>query len=101
MNLRSPDMGRIDSRKEQKSVYKRCLSALNSRYNYRMPSSEKCKRIEARVASEASKMKFTDSKERERWIRKRIDRLYQEERMRLLRDPLADLKAQIKSMMDE
>lgn len=100
MNIGSPDMSKKDSRKGLKSVYRRCLSALHPSFKYRLPSLEKCKRIEARIATEASDKEFAKGKEREAWVRGRFNELYQEERLRLLKNPLEDLRAQISSMMD-
>ena len=92
-------MSRIDSRKELNSVYRRCLSALNQSYKLRQPSVKKCKEIEAKVAEEVKAHKFANAKMREKWVKNRIDELYNEELSKLFKDPHASLKAWIESLV--
>lgn len=94
-------MSKIDSRKELTGVYRRCLSALNQSFKLKVPSSEKCRKFEAQVASEAKGRVFGSSKERENWIRARYEEFYNAELSRLFKDPLATLKAQIKAKMEQ
>lgn len=93
-------MSKVDSRKKLNGVYRRCRSALNQSFKlHYTPSEEKCKRIEAKVAEEAKGRDFGSSDEHESWVEKRFEELYQAERLRLLKDPIASLKAQIRAKM--
>ena len=93
-------MSKVDTRKKLNGVYRCCLSALNQSFKLHFtPSVEKCKRFEAKVAEEAKERVFGSSDERERWVKKRFEELYQAERLRLLKDPNASLKAQIREKM--
>ena len=92
-------MSKIDSRKELQSVYRRCLSALNRSYRHPLPSPERCKMFEAKVAKKASEKEFANSDERKAWVARRYNWLYNAERARLSEDPNADLKARIMELM--
>lgn len=93
-------MSKVDTRKKLNGVYRRCLSALNQSFKiHNTPSAEKCKRIEAKVAEEANRRVFGSSDEYKGWVKKRFEELYQAERLRLLKDPNASLKAQIRAKM--
>lgn len=93
-------MSKVDSRKKLNGVYRRCLSALNQSFKlHYTPSAEKCRKIEAKVAKEANGRVFGSSDEREGWVEKRFEELYHAERLRLLKDPNASLKAQIRAKM--
>ena len=93
-------MSKVDSRKKLNGVYRRCLSALNQSFKlHYTPSAEKCERIKAMVAKEAKVRVFGSSDEHKGWVEKRFEELYQAERLRLLKDPNASLKAQIRAKM--
>ena len=94
-------MSKVDSRKELMGVYRRCLSALNRSFKLQVPSVEKCRKMEAKVAKEAANQSFAGVKERNAWVKKRYEDLYNTEMSRLSRDPLAALKAQIKAKMEQ
>jgi len=51
------------------------------------------------VAKEAKVRVFGSSDEHKGWVEKRFEELYQAERLRLLKDPNASLKAQIRAKM--
>lgn len=88
-----------NSRKELNGVYKRCLCVLNQDYKLHVPSMETVKRLEVRAAKEADWKKISNPADRERWIQKRVEELYSEQRARLAEDPNASLKAQIRAKM--
>ncbi len=94
-------MSKIDSRKALNSVYRRCLSALNQCYKHQQPSTENCRKFEAKVADMAKQRKhpFANAKECKQWTKKQYWTLYHREQDRLFKDPNASLKAWIEGLM--